>query len=90
MKKALTLVLVCALFIPATVLSWDDLPNGSIANKALEYDGEYVGVQCKPFVQQRVFQALGKTLGSGYTSCYTASSVGVEISADEAVRGDII
>lgn len=62
--------------------------NGPIAATALQYVGTHGG-QCWTFMQQVVFEATGRHVGSDYRQGYFDAGA-VEISPDEAANGDII
>ncbi|MFC1613658.1 hypothetical protein ACFL23_05065 [Patescibacteria group bacterium] len=64
------------------------ITNNEIANTALKYDGKS-GDTCKKFVQIKVLDNLGYSLGTGYRDCYLKSGHEI-ISINDLVRGDII
>lgn len=89
-SKRLLLVIVPALLgilaLAPTAASADD--NSPIASTALKYLGTHGG-QCWTFMQQVVYEATGRHVGSDYVQGYFDAGA-VEVSADAAQNGDII
>ena len=92
LSVTMSVILMCSTLSMGltSVYAIGDFPVSAIADEAEKYADWSYGGQCKQFVNDVVYSASGGTMitAPGYQSSF--SKYGVEVSFENAVRGDII
>ncbi len=86
-KKDVVLIAIMGIAILLLVPIASAIKNSDIVSVAVSHNSQYVGLECKPFVQHVVI-GTGGSLGAGYTQAYL--NIGTEIQSSQAMWGDII